>query len=104
MESHKHHFVPKLLLRPWLREGPGGQLNLWGYHWDHRRAQLACKRRGLDAFCFQIDLLTLQAHALELVERTNTSSAAQAEKFVFSIDSDSEEWLSGYLASSKPVK
>jgi hypothetical protein len=40
----------------------------------------------------------------ELVERTNISSAAQAEKFVFSIASDSEEWLSGYLASSKPVK
>ncbi|MBB3019536.1 hypothetical protein FHR70_002601 [Microvirga lupini] len=54
-----------MLLRPWLKEEPSRQFNLWGYHWDTRRQQLACKRRGLDGFCCQINLLSLSALHLE---------------------------------------
>jgi hypothetical protein len=50
-----HHFVPKLLLRPWLVEN-----NLHGYWWNARYRELCCKRRGLDAFCNQFELLALR--------------------------------------------
>lgn len=63
-EAHKHHFVPKFLLRPWLVEQPAGQHNLWGYWWDKRKLDLTCKRRGVESFCFQIDLLTLKSYRL----------------------------------------
>jgi hypothetical protein len=70
-ESHNHHFVPKLLLRPWLVEDPQGHLNLWGYWWDPERRLLMQKRRGLNSFCCQLDLLSLQAHNLgrDVIER-----------------------------------
>lgn len=61
-ESRNHHFVPKLLLRPWLIEGSTSQSVLCGYWWDRRRKQMRCKRRGLNSFCFQLDLLSLSAH------------------------------------------
>ncbi len=69
--SIKHHFVPKLLLRPWLIEQPNGQTNLHGYWWDTRSQKLDCKRRGLNSFCCQLDLLSLHAHKLgpDAVER-----------------------------------
>jgi hypothetical protein len=54
-QSDRHHFVPKLLLRPWLVE-QDGQRNLHGYWWNTRTQKLACKKRGLEAFCFQLDL------------------------------------------------
>jgi Protein of unknown function (DUF4238) len=59
--SDKNHYVPKLLLRPWLIE-QDGQKNLYGYWWDTKTQKLACKKKGLDAFCFQLDLLSLHAH------------------------------------------
>jgi uncharacterized protein DUF4238 len=70
-ESRRHHFVPKLLLRPWLIEDKPRQLHLRGYFWDTRRASLWCKRRGLDSFCCQIDLLSLRSHSLgrDAIER-----------------------------------
>lgn len=70
-ESRRHHFVPKLLLRPWLLSGSQGQQVLRGYYWDHRRGDLRAKERGLDSFCFQMDLLTLRAHQLgrDAIER-----------------------------------
>lgn len=61
--SDKHHYVPKLLLRPWLVEQDGHN-NLYGYWWDAKTQKLACKKKGLDAFCFQLDLLSLHAHKL----------------------------------------
>lgn len=61
--SDKNHYVPKLLLRPWLIE-QDGQKNLYGYWWDTKTQKLACKKKGLDAFCFQLDLLSLHAHKL----------------------------------------
>jgi Protein of unknown function (DUF4238) len=61
--SDKHHYVPKLLLRPWLIE-QDGQNYLHGYWWDTRTQELKCKKKGLDAFCFQLELLSLRAHKL----------------------------------------
>lgn len=55
-DPKRPHFVPKLLLRPWLVGN-----NLHGYYWHPWRNQLACNARGLDAFCNQLDLLTLRA-------------------------------------------
>ncbi|MBE0533576.1 MAG: DUF4238 domain-containing protein [Rhodospirillales bacterium] len=69
--SAKHHFVPKLLLRPWLvKKSTGGDV-LRGYWWNPRSNALVCKIRGLDSFCFQLDLLTLNEHVLgrDAVER-----------------------------------
>jgi len=62
--SRDHHFVPKLLLRPWLVDAADGQRALLGYWWDSRTQKLAVKRKGLEAFCFQLDLLTLASHHL----------------------------------------
>lgn len=70
-ESRNHHFVPKFLLRPWMVEDPHGHLNLWGYWWDPQRRRLIQKRRGLNSFCCQLDLLSLQEHNLgkDAIER-----------------------------------
>ena len=62
-ESRRHHFVPKFLLRPWLR-AEGGQFHLKGYSWDEHTLRLKSKDRGLDAFCWQLGLLSLRAHRL----------------------------------------
>lgn len=69
--SHNHHFVPKLLLRPWLIDGVQGHLDLHGYWWDPRKQRLVCKKRGLNSFCCQLDLLTLRQHRLgrDAIER-----------------------------------
>ena len=56
-ESHKHHYVPRFLLRPWAVDGV-----LSGYWWNARRSQLDCNQKGTKAFCFEIDHLTLKAH------------------------------------------
>ena len=56
-KSREHHFVPKFLLKPWTTDG---ELN--GFWWDEKRSQLSCKRKGTQAFCFEIDLLTLAHH------------------------------------------
>lgn len=58
-ESHKHHYVPQFLLKPWTA---GGVLD--GYWWNFRKGQLDCKKRGTKAFCREIDLLTLEEHEL----------------------------------------
>jgi hypothetical protein len=63
-EAAKHHFVPRFLLQPWARKNARGHWTLSGYFWDTRRCSLACKQRGVRSFCFQLDLLTLQAHVL----------------------------------------
>lgn len=69
--SHKHHFVPKLLLSAWLKPDDKNQVVLHGYYWNEMRGELACKRKGMDGFCRQIDLLTLSAHHLgrDAIER-----------------------------------
>ena len=69
--SREHHFVPKLLLRPWLVKKPTGDEILLDYWWDPRSDSLACKTRGLDRFCFQLDLLSLKKHPLgrDAIER-----------------------------------
>lgn len=69
--SKNHHFVPKLLLRPWLVKKPTGDGVLRGYWWNPHSSTLACKIRGLDSFCFQLDLLTLKEHSLgrDAIER-----------------------------------
>jgi hypothetical protein len=53
-DPKRHHFVPKLLLRPWLVDD-----ELRGYWWHPKREELIPKIKGLDAFCFQMNLLTL---------------------------------------------
>lgn len=60
--SKRHHFVPKLLLKPWLLENQQQQPVLRGYYWDQKSSSVRCKEKGMDAFCNQIDLLTLKAH------------------------------------------
>lgn len=53
--ARKHHFVPKLLLRPWLIEE-----NLHGYYFDINKRKLQrklqCRILGLDGFCYGQDL------------------------------------------------
>lgn len=61
--ARKHHYVPKFLLRPWLLE-VRQQSILRGAYWDFRRDAIRVKERGLDSFCFQIDLLTTKAAGL----------------------------------------
>ena len=56
-ESHKHHYVPEFLLKPWAVDD-----DLSGYWWDARKGRLGCKRRGSGGFCYEIDLLTLKEH------------------------------------------
>lgn len=70
-EARKHHFVPKLLLRPWLHRNANNQNVLCGYYWNDRRGQLDKKCRGLDSFCFQLDLLMLKSHGVgrDAIER-----------------------------------
>jgi hypothetical protein len=70
-KARDHHFVPKLLLRPWLVQSQNGQRELHGYWWDGRSQKLTIKRKGLDAFCVQLDLLTLKNHHLgrDAIER-----------------------------------
>ena len=58
--SRRHHFVPKFLLRPWVIDFRGNAI-LQGYWWDPRAQQLRCKRRGMEAFCNLVDLLTLNS-------------------------------------------
>ena len=57
LESHKHHYVPRFLLKPWTVDG---LLN--GYWWNSRRRQLDCNRKGPKAFCYEIDLFQLDEH------------------------------------------
>lgn len=70
-EAKKHHYVPKFLLRPWLISNSNNQRVLHGHYWDGRRGLMREKVKGLDAFCFQLDLLTLKAHNLgkDAIER-----------------------------------
>ncbi|MDD9983253.1 MAG: DUF4238 domain-containing protein [Gammaproteobacteria bacterium] len=56
-ESHRHHFVPEFLLKPWAENG---ELN--GFWWDSRKRRLTCNRRGPKAFCNEFGLLTVQYH------------------------------------------
>lgn len=56
-ESHKHHYVPRFLLKPWT---VNGLLN--GYWWNSRRRRLDCNQKGPKAFCYAIDLLQLKEH------------------------------------------
>ena len=56
-ESHRHHFVPEFLLKPWAE---GSELR--GYWWDNRQDRLSCKRQGAKAFCYEIDLLQVTQH------------------------------------------
>ena len=74
-ESHRHHFVPEFLLRSWATNG---ELN--GYWWDGRKGRLTCRRKGSKAFCYEIDLLTLERHVegRDVLER----------KFFGTIDTD----------------
>ena len=56
-ESRRHHFVPEFLLRPWATNGV-----LNGYWWKGHTRRLACRRKGPKAFCYEIDLLTVECH------------------------------------------
>ena len=58
-ESQGHHYVPRFLLKPWAADGV-----LNGFWWNTRKGRLDCKQMGTRAFCYEIDLLTLQEHEL----------------------------------------
>ena len=56
--SHKNHYVPRFLMKPWASED--GNLN--AYWWNTRKGRLECNKKGTKAFCFEIDALTLEEH------------------------------------------
>jgi len=58
-EAKDHHYVPRFLLRQWMIDE-----NLHGYCWDTRNDRLYCKRRGVNAFCYETDLFLLKDHEL----------------------------------------
>lgn len=60
--SKRHHFVPELVLSPWLMKSRADHDELTGVWWDDRSGTLKLKCKGVRAFCFQIDLLTLHYH------------------------------------------
>jgi hypothetical protein len=62
--ARRHHFVPKFLMQPWVREDPRGNQVLSGWYWDHRTQAIALRRRGAAAFCCQLDLLMLKKDKL----------------------------------------
>lgn len=70
-EARKHHFVPKLLLRPWVQPNASNQNVLCGHYWNEWHGQMDKKSKGLDGFCSQLDLLTLKSHNLgrDAIER-----------------------------------
>ena len=83
----KNHFVPKALLRQWILPNCNDRINnLRGWSWDQRRQKLQSKDRGIDAFCFQIDLLTTRSRlglsdALEHeFEAVDTAAAIARDK------------------------
>ena len=56
-DSHKHHYVPNFLMRPWTIDG---LLN--GYSWETWRQRLRCRKSGTDGFCYQRHLVSLEQH------------------------------------------
>src|ERR1700730_9729493 len=59
-QPQRHHYVPKFILSPWVKEWRPGQRALRGYYWDERAGVLRNRDKGLNAFCFRLDLLTLK--------------------------------------------
>jgi len=59
-QPQRHHYVPKFILSPWVKEWRPAQRTLRGYYWDERANVLKYRDKGLDAFCFRLDLLTLR--------------------------------------------
>lgn len=57
--AREHHYVPRFLMRPWARQG-----ELHGYYWDVFRSKVRVKKRGVSAFCKEVDLLSLEAAGL----------------------------------------
>lgn len=53
--AREHHYVPRFLLRPWRTDG-----NLHGYYWDGFKQDVRVKKRGVSAFCKELDLLSLK--------------------------------------------
>lgn len=58
--ARRHHFVPKFLMRPWVRLNAKGMRVLTAHHVDEA-GQVRTIERGLDAMCCRNDLLTLKA-------------------------------------------
>ena len=56
-ESHRHHFVPEFLLKPWVVDG---ELN--GFWWDRWQGRISCRRRGTKGFCYELDLLSVKRY------------------------------------------
>ena len=59
-EPRRHHYVPEFLLRPWVKEWKPKQALLRGYYWNKHFQTLRFREKGVGAFCFSIDLLTLK--------------------------------------------
>lgn len=53
--ARKHHYVPRFLLDPWRIDG-----NLYGYYWDGSKQDVCVRKRGVRAFCKELDLLSLE--------------------------------------------
>lgn len=59
-EPRRHHYVPELILNPWLQEKKPDQWSIRGYYWDEWTNSLRYRDRGAKAFCYGIDLLSLR--------------------------------------------
>jgi hypothetical protein len=59
-EPRRHHYVPEFILRPWVKEWQPDQALIRGYYWDERSRCIRYRDKGVGAFCYRIDLLTLK--------------------------------------------
>ncbi len=58
------HYVPKLLMKPWVLQNNKRQEVLMAYHWNEYTNSVWCKDcLGTKAYCCQDDLVTVEAHA-----------------------------------------
>ncbi len=85
--THRHHYVPEFLLKKWA-PSPNDS-NVCAYWWDRYKKALARRTQGAKAFCFEIDLFTVnvQGKPPDILETdffgpVDTQGAAAMDKLV----------------------
>lgn len=59
----EQHYVPELLLRPWLVKNDKAQDVLLAYYWnEHDNSVWSKDRLGTNGYCYQPDLMTVDEH------------------------------------------
>lgn len=62
-QKRDHHYVPEMLLKPWLVVGHKGNNVLLAYSWNERSKSVHCKDNlGTNGYCYRKDLLALAQH------------------------------------------